>query len=122
MKIALPSRNNLIDDHFGHCEYFTVFTIDSNAKTIIAQEVVESPAGCGCKSNIAQILSELGVKIMLAGNMGQGAINALNRSGIEVLRGCAGEVKEVALKWLAGSLKDSGELCRSHHGHVCNSQ
>ncbi|NTW05952.1 MAG: dinitrogenase iron-molybdenum cofactor biosynthesis protein [Peptococcaceae bacterium] len=119
MKIALPSRNNLIDDHFGHCEYFTVFTIDSKDKTIIAQEVVESPAGCGCKSNIAQILSELGVKIMLAGNMGQGAINVLNRSGIEVLRGCTGEVKEVALKWLAGSLKDSGELCQSH-GHVCH--
>ncbi|RPJ16200.1 MAG: dinitrogenase iron-molybdenum cofactor biosynthesis protein, partial [Desulfobacteraceae bacterium] len=30
MKIALPSKNNRIDDHFGHCEYFTVFTVNDN--------------------------------------------------------------------------------------------
>jgi RNA recognition motif-containing protein len=28
MKIALPSNQNQIDEHFGHCEYFTVFTVD----------------------------------------------------------------------------------------------
>ena len=49
MKIALPSRQNLIDDHFGHCEYFTVFTIDNNKKEIVSQETVASPEGCGCK-------------------------------------------------------------------------
>jgi len=27
MKIALPSRQNQVDEHFGHCEYFTVFTV-----------------------------------------------------------------------------------------------
>ena len=119
MKIALPSRQNLIDDHFGHCEYFTVFTIDSNNKEIIAQETIASPAGCGCKSNIAQILSEMGVKIMLAGNMGEGAVRVLNNSGIEVLRGCSGDVKNAALKWLDGSLVDSGDSC-SEHEHGCH--
>ena len=72
MKIALPSRNNNIDDHFGHCEYFTVFTVDSQNKEITDSETVESPVGCGCKSNIASILAEKGVKVMLAGNMGDG--------------------------------------------------
>lgn len=32
MKIALPSRHNNIDDHFGHCEYFTVYTVDTSKK------------------------------------------------------------------------------------------
>ena len=113
MKIALPSRQNLIDDHFGHCEYFTIYTIDNN-KEIIAQETITSQEGCGCKSNIAQTLSEMGVKLMLAGNMGQGAVNVLNSSGIEVLRGCSGDVKTVALKWLNGSLTDSGDICEEH--------
>ena len=27
-KIALPTRNGLIDDHFGHCEFYTIFTVD----------------------------------------------------------------------------------------------
>ena len=117
MKIALPSRSNQIDEHFGHCEYFTVFTIDSEKK-IAAEEIVASPAGCGCKSNIAQTLAEKGVKLMLAGNMGQGAVNVLNGYGISVLRGCSGNVKDVVTRWLTGSLQDSGLSCAQHQ-HGC---
>lgn len=69
MKIALPSRGDIIDSHFDHCEYFTVFTI--NESEIIQQEIVPSPAGCGCKSNIASVLAEIGVSMMLAGNIVQ---------------------------------------------------
>ena len=116
MKIALPSRQNLIDDHFGHCEYYTIFTIDDN-KEIIANETIASPTGCGCKSNIAKTLSEMGVKILLAGNMGDGAVRVIENAGIEVLRGCSGDVKAVALKWLAGSLADSGDSCHEHECH-----
>lgn len=116
MKIALPSRQNIIDDHFGHCEYFTVFTVNDN-KEIVSEETITSPAGCGCKSNIAQTLSDLGVKIMLAGNMGEGAVRVLNNSGIEVLRGCSGDIKTVALSWIEGNLKDSGDSCHEHECH-----
>ncbi|SHJ63531.1 Predicted Fe-Mo cluster-binding protein, NifX family [Clostridium cavendishii DSM 21758] len=118
MKIALPSRNNKIDDHFGHCEYFTVFTVNTETKEIISSEKVQSPEGCGCKSNIATVLADMGVKVMLAGNMGEGAVRVLNRAGIEVLRGCSGDIKSVALNWLNGSLVDSGDSCHAH-GHDC---
>ena len=30
MKIALPSKGNQVDGHFGHCEHFTVFTVDDS--------------------------------------------------------------------------------------------
>jgi predicted Fe-Mo cluster-binding NifX family protein len=117
MKIALPSRQNQIDEHFGHCEHFTVFTIDGQKK-ITAEEKIASPAGCGCKSNIAVTLAEKGVKLMLAGNMGQGAVNVLNSNGIDVLRGCSGDVKSVAESWLAGNLEDNGIACAQHE-HGC---
>lgn len=117
MKIALPSRNNNIDDHFGHCEYYTIFTVDTKTKDIIDSEIIESPAGCGCKSNIASTLSAMGVKVLLAGNMGEGAVRVLNNAGIEVLRGCSGDVKTVALNWLNDSLVDSGDLCHHHDCH-----
>ncbi|ADY55717.1 Dinitrogenase iron-molybdenum cofactor biosynthesis protein [Syntrophobotulus glycolicus DSM 8271] len=120
MKIALPSRQNSIDDHFGHCEYYTIFTVDPNRKAILDEQTIASPAGCGCKSNIAKTLSEMDVKVLLAGNMGQGAVNVLHASGIEVVRGCSGNVKEVALRWLAGSLLDSGDSCHAHE-HECHS-
>lgn len=120
MKIALPTRQNLIDEHFGHCEYYTVFTIDDSNKQILAQEIIASPEGCGCKSNIAGTLSKIGVKVLLAGNMGEGAVNVLNNSGIEVLRGCSGDVKEVALNWLAGAVIDSGDMCHEHEQECHN--
>ena len=116
MKIALPTRQNLIDDHFGHCEYYTVFTID-DSKNIVDQEIIASPVGCGCKSNIAQTLSTMGVTILLAGNMGDGAMEVLKNSGIKVVRGCSGDVKTVALNWLTGSLTDSGDSCHEHECH-----
>ena len=118
MKIALPSYQNQVDEHFGHCEYFTVFTIDDK-KNILTEEIVTPPPGCGCKSNIAQTLAQMGVKYMLAGNMGQGAVNILGMNGIQVLRGCSGNVKDVAQSWLSGSLNDSGISCAQHeHGCV----
>ncbi|SHH33738.1 NifB/NifX family molybdenum-iron cluster-binding protein [Clostridium grantii] len=117
MKIALPSRDNLIDDHFGHCEYFTVYTIDLNSKEILSEETIPSPAGCGCKSNIAKILADKGVSLMLAGNMGGGAVNVLNNSGIEVIRGCSGDLKTVSAKWLEGVISDSGDSCHQHECH-----
>ena len=118
MKIALPSNKNEIDSHFGHCESFTVFTVNEK-KEITADEVVASPAGCGCKSNIAQTLSDMGVELMLAGNMGEGAVHVLNSHGIEVVRGCSGNVKAVAQQWLEGQVADSGVGCHAHE-HGCH--
>lgn len=118
MKIALPSFQNQVDEHFGHCECFTVFTIDEQHQ-ITSEETVASPAGCGCKSNIAGTLAQMGVKMMLAGNMGQGAVSVLSRCGIDVLRGCSGNVRKVAESWLAGTLEDTGIACNRHE-HGCH--
>lgn len=118
MKIALPSNQDMVDAHFGHCEYFTVFTTDEKNQ-IVKVEKVMSPVGCGCKSDIVHTLSEMGVSMMLAGNMGEGAVNVLNSHGIGVLRGCSGDVRTVAEQWLAGNLEDSGVACHAHE-HGCH--
>ena len=87
MKIAVPTRNNEVDDHFGHCETYTIFSVDASNQ-IQKIETLPAPQGCGCKSNIAEILKEEGVKVLLAGNMGNGALNVLTNQGIDVYRGC----------------------------------
>jgi len=123
MKVAVPTRGNIVDSHFGHCEMYTIFSIDENKK-IVGSEILPSPQGCGCKSNIASVLKEKGVNVMLAGNMGGGALNVLNHHGIDVVRGCAGDVKQVAEAFLAGNINDSGIGCDHHdhggEGHQCN--
>lgn len=113
MKIAIPTRNGVVDDHFGHCAYYTIFTIGEN-KQIIRTETQDSPEGCGCKSNIASVLEAKGVELMLAGNMGEGAKNTLEAHHIRVIRGCSGQVEAVAAAWLRGEITDSGEACAHH--------
>ncbi len=127
MKIAVPvTQNNQIDGHFGHCESYNVYNINENGE-INGVENIPSPQGCGCKSNIAGVLAAKGVIIMLAGGIGGGAINVLNYSGIEVIRGCSGDASEAVKLFVEGRIFDSGSSCATHeqhHGdgqdHVCN--
>jgi predicted Fe-Mo cluster-binding NifX family protein len=119
MKIALPSAKDVVDGHFGHCESFAVFTIDENQR-VVNEERIMPPPGCGCKSDIVQQLSAMGVSVMLAGNMGQGAVNVLQSHGIKVVRGCQGPLQRVVESWLAGQVKDSGKGCSEHGDHQCH--
>ncbi len=116
IKIAIPTSGNLVDNHFGHCEMYTVISADDN-HNITATEILPSPQGCGCKSNIAGIFQKIGVKVMLAGGIGEGAIQVLNRHDIEVIRGCSGDVNVLAEKYLQGILTDSGVSCAQHEHH-----
>lgn len=120
MKIAIPTKDNKVDNHFGHCDSYTIYTIGDN-KEILESESLPSPQGCGCKSNIAAVLEAMGVTVMLAGNMGDGAFNVLTKHGMTVYRGCSGDTEQLVRAFLSGSVFDSGELCHAHEGgHVCN--
>ena len=123
MKIAVPTKeNNQVDAHFGHCEFYTIYTISDQNK-LMTEERMDSPQGCGCKSDIAETFEQEGIKIMLAGGIGDGAINKLSLHGVKVVRNCQGNVSELIGQYLAGEIKDSGSNCAAHTheaGHVCN--
>jgi predicted Fe-Mo cluster-binding NifX family protein len=91
---------------------------------IINKELLPSPQGCGCKSNIASVFQQTGISVMLSGGIGEGAINVLNSHGISVIKGCTGEVDKLIEKYLNSELIDSGSVCEHHHhsgeGHSCN--
>lgn len=115
MKIAVPTREGYVDDHFGHCEYYTIFDVVDGKVAGISR--LASPEGCGCKSGIAPVLKQMGVAVMLAGNMGQGAKNVLEAQRIEVIRGCSGEVETLVEDYLSGKVSDNGETCSHHECH-----
>ena len=124
IKLAIPTNGNVVDNHFGHCELYTIITIDDN-RTITGIEYLPSNHGCGCKSDIAGIFQKIGVSLMLAGGIGEGAIQVLNRHGIEVIRGCSGDVNTLAEMYISGELADSGVSCAQHEhqhgeGHTCS--
>ena len=119
MKIALPSDGTYVDEHFGHCQCFTIFDANNENK-IISEETLTPPPGCGCKSSVIPQLASMGVSVMLAGNMGGGAVNLLASNGIRVVRGCSGNVRDVAQAWLAGQVADSGASCQAHNSGGCS--
>ena len=118
MKIAVPTRDGKVDNHFGHCDHYTIYTVED--KKILSREELPSPQGCGCKSGIAADLQQMGVEVMLAGSMGAGALNKLNAHGIKVVRGCMGNIESVVNGYLLGFVLDSGIGCAGHgEDHEC---
>jgi predicted Fe-Mo cluster-binding NifX family protein len=116
-KIAIPTKGGMVDEHFGHCESFTIVSVDE-AKTVTGSESFTPPPQCGCKSDLIPTLLSMGVSVLVAGNMGEGAVMRLRQSGIQVFRGAAGPVDAAVAAYLAGNLADRDELCQ-HHGHEC---
>ncbi|MDR3437280.1 NifB/NifX family molybdenum-iron cluster-binding protein [Telmatospirillum sp.] len=118
IKVAVPSRGNLVDQHFGHCESFTIFTVDDQ-KDISEDSRLTPPPDCGCKSDVVTTLVDMGVTVLIAGGMGQGAVAYLNESGIRVIRGASGPVLEAVRAWLDGRLHDNDEVCHAHGEAGC---
>jgi predicted Fe-Mo cluster-binding NifX family protein len=118
MKIAVPTREGCVDNHFGHCDHYTIFTIEE--RKVISREELPSPQGCGCKSGIAAILEQIGVEVMLAGSMGEGAKNTLQAHNIKVIRGCSGDIGALVARYLTRVVPDSGVGCAGHgEEHKC---
>ena len=113
MKIAIPTRNDYVEEHFGQCNTYTIVEIE-NQNTIKSKEILKWSDGCGCKSNIVETLKDMGVSTLLAGNMGHGALNVLLSSDMEVIRGCHGKIDQLVQNYLQGELKDKDILCGSH--------
>lgn len=120
MKIAAPvDKKGQLEDHYGHCAFYKVYTISDDGR-VLEEKIIASDQGCGCKSGVARKLALDGVKIMLAGGIGAGAVSNLNDSGIDVIRGCSGPADELVQLYLAGKIRDNGNNCQHHehhHGH-----
>jgi predicted Fe-Mo cluster-binding NifX family protein len=116
MKIAVASEGQNVSQHFGHCEGFTLF--DTKEKQITGKEFVANP---GHKPGFLPVfLNERGVNVIIAGGMGQGAVDIFNEKGIDVITGASGEAKDAVDSYLQGKLKSTGSVCHEHqHSDEC---
>jgi predicted DNA-binding protein (UPF0251 family)/predicted Fe-Mo cluster-binding NifX family protein len=112
MKIGVPSRDGLVDEHFGHCREFLVFRVEG--KDLVPEATIASPESCGCKSGVAGELAAAGVTHLVAGNMGEGAVRVLASHGIRVVRGASGNARAAAQAFADGDFADSGIGCAGH--------
>jgi predicted Fe-Mo cluster-binding NifX family protein len=113
MKIAVASENDMVTEHFGHCTNFNIFEAEGNK--ILKSESIPNP---GHRPGfLPNFLNDMGVKVVISGGMGRGAIDIFDEKGIEVITGASGKAKEVAEAYLEGSLKSTGSVCQEHKHH-----
>ena len=110
MKIAIPTANDLLAMHFGHCETFTILSADTENNTINAQESATAPPHE--PGVLPRWLAEKGVDLVIAGGMGNRAQELFRAQGIEVIIGApAQKPVELVQTYLRGELKPGTNLC-----------
>ena len=83
-KVAVPVDNNgILDGHFGHCKFFAIFTIDAE-KIAETEQVTPPPHEPGV---LPKWLADKGVTDVLAGGMGNRAIQIFNQNNVNVFVG-----------------------------------
>ena len=113
MKIAVASDKGLVTEHFGHCESFVIFDTENNQ--IIKEEAIANP---GHKPGfLPNFLNDMGVKVIISGGMGGGAIDIFNEKNIEAIVGASGQARGAVESYLAGALKSTGSVCHDHQHH-----
>ncbi len=113
MKIAVTYDNGSIFQHFGHTEWFKLYTVEDGK--IIAQQVLPT-MGSG-HGALAGFLQTIGAEVLICGGIGGGAQTALAQAGIKLYGGVQGSADEAVQAMLAGKLDFNPNVRCSHHDH-----
>ena len=90
MKIAIPTANEMMCPHFGHCEKFYVFDVDKEDKIIEnVEKLTPPPHEPGL---LPRWLGEKKVDLIISGGMGARAQGLFAQNGIDVITGAKGRV------------------------------
>ena len=110
MKIAIPLVDNKLSMHFGHCKHFALIDVDQDDKKILQRKDVDAPPHQ--PGLLPAWLAERGANTVIAGGMGQRALNLFEQHGIQVYLG-APEVspEDLVHACLAGTLKSGDNFC-----------
>ena len=111
MKIAIPYEDGTIFQHFGKTEVFKIYEIEDGA--VASADLV--PTGGTGHEALAEFLAAKGVEGVICGGLGDGAQEALNAAGIQILSGVNGMADEAIDALLHGQLDASdGVTCGCH--------
>jgi len=109
MKVAVSSSGrgleSAVDPRFGRCPYFIVVETETMAFEAVANASVGAAHGAGIQA--AQLVASMGVSVVITGNMGPNAFNALQAAGVRAMTGAAGTVREAVERFKRGELRES---------------
>ena len=107
-RFAIPTVNEKLTAHFGHCENFA--NVDAKENEIIGQTLINPPVH---KPGVyPRFLAEQGVDVIIAGGMGQKAQDLFAQNNIQVCIGVPSEEPKVLVsKYISGELTTGKNLC-----------
>ena len=119
MKICVTSQGDSLDSatdpRFGRCAYFVFVDTDTMEFEPLENSQAQAMGGAGPQA--AKTVADKEAKVLLTGNVGPNAYQALNAGGIEAFTGISGTVKEAVEKYKKGELKKTdGPDVGSHFG------
>jgi len=107
-KIAVPTSDGKLDAHFGHCKQFAIVKVEEKE----IKEIAYLDAPPHQPGLLPPWLAEHGAKDIIAGGMGQRAIDLFNEKGINVFVGApALTPEELVNGFLNESLSFSANYC-----------
>ena len=113
MRIAVASEGKNVTEHFGHCEGFLIY--DAENGEILKEEMVLNP---GHKPGfLPNFLADRGVKVIISGGMGGGAIDIFNERDVEVIVGASGVARKAVESYLRRELESTGSVRHEHSHH-----
>lgn len=113
MKIAVTYENGNVFQHFGHSSEFKIYDIENDA---VAKSEVIGTGGEG-HGALATLLAEQKVDVLICGNIGQGAKQALAEIGVKLYPGVSGEADKAVEGFLKGTLTFNPDAQCNHHEH-----
>ena len=109
MKVAVSAtEENLdaqIDPRFGRCQYFIIVDTESMEYEVMPNASAMATGGAGIQA--AQSVAGMGVEAVITGNVGPNAYQTLSASGIKIITGASGIVKDAVEKYKKGELKET---------------
>ncbi|XMB87178.1 NifB/NifX family molybdenum-iron cluster-binding protein [Mycoplasmatota bacterium WC44] len=114
MKVAVAVNNNNVSKHFGKTEGFMLFDIQN--KEVISREYYNNSINSGC--GITSELTDLGVKSLVVGGMGENAKRKVEAQNIEVYLTNSVSIEKVVEDFINGKLNKEDNLYLVHqHNH-----
>jgi ATP-binding protein involved in chromosome partitioning len=109
-RFAIPTSNELLCSHFGHCDEFTFVDVDMTSKRIVGTSKVAAPEHQ--PGLLPAWLADKGAHVVIAGGMGTRAQQAFAEQGVTVVTGAQpASPQAVVEQYLAGTLVTGENVC-----------
>ena len=105
-----------LDPRFGRCPYFVIVDSETMKFEAIPNTATGAMGGAGIQA--AQTAASKRVEVLITGNVGPNAFQALSAAGIKIVTGAFGTVRDVVERYERGELKGetSAPTVRGHFG------